>query len=91
MANPLSKKRIRKPRKKGIIEKDIEKAFNKYRQDKNLLSLLKSIGETYDNHIHYEWQRHHCDITLERLFKNILAISNPSHREGDVSNEKEML
>lgn len=65
----------------------IEKAFLKFRKDKNLFYLLREIGDIADSHIHYAWQRSHFEEKLSELYKKILANNNPTHRLGSIEND----
>jgi len=71
----------------GIMEKDLRKSLIKYKQDGNLLSLLRAIATQSDNHIHYYWHYKFFMYQLDRVYDEVIAKSNenPSHREGKVN------
>jgi hypothetical protein len=71
-------------KKMGIIEKDLRVSLTKYKEDRNLQALLKAIVTQSDSHIHYFWQYDFFQKKLEKVCKELISNSNPSHREGRV-------
>ena len=73
--------------KMGIMEKDLRKSLTKYKQDGNLLSLLRAITTQSDSHIRYYWHYKHFMAQLDKIYDEVIAKSNenPSHREGKIN------
>jgi hypothetical protein len=71
-------------KKMGIIEKDLRVSLTKYKEDKNLHVLLRSIACQADHHCHYYWQFRFFQRKLEVVYKELMSNENPSHREGRV-------
>lgn len=75
-------------KKIGIMEKDLRKSLIQYKQDGNLLSLLKAIVTQSDSHIRYYWHFKYFIHQLDSVYDEVIANANdnPSHREGKVTN-----
>lgn len=73
----------------GIMEKDLRNSLTQYKQDGNLISLLKSIATQSDCHIRYQWQYAFFMKQLDKVYDEIIvkakANENPSHRDGKVN------
>jgi hypothetical protein len=71
----------------GVIEKDIRKSLAQYKQDGNLLTLLRAIATQSDCHIRYNWQYDFFMSQLTKVYDEVILKSNenPSHREGKVN------
>jgi hypothetical protein len=75
-----------KTKRMGVMEKDFRASLIKYKQDGNLLALLRATVAQADAHVHYYWQYKYLLYQLERVYAEIItnANENPSHREGKV-------
>lgn len=69
----------------GVIRNRIRGAMLKYKKDRNLLNLLKTISDIADYQVRYQWMREVFDRELANAYRDILRNGNPSHREGKVN------
>lgn len=69
----------------GVIKDGIREAMNKYRKDRNLLTLLEKVSDIADHSVRFQWLRDYFDTELEKAYKEILGNRNPSSRDGDIN------
>jgi hypothetical protein len=68
----------------GVIERDIRISLTKYKNDEDLLALLKATLSQSRSHVHYYWQYRFFVSKLESIYEELMRNANPSHREGKV-------
>jgi hypothetical protein len=70
--------------KMGVMERDLRESFIRYKQDGDLLLLLKAIVSQSDGHIFYAWQYTYFLNRLEKVYGELMRNENPSHRRGQI-------